>query len=135
MVRQNQNFGITKIMTPLKKNNFMKTFLRIADYAIVTLKIFVLILFVLNYKSALNKIAMEISFHYMVPFIFYSTIGIFRILKYKKLSLPLIFLEIICNIYFILSVGKAHAFYLILTIISLLIILHLFYRVSIVRKE
>ena len=112
----------------------MKTSLRILDYAIIGFKIFGLIIFIINYESVLNGLAKGISMHYMIPFICYSAIGIIRVWKYEKWGLPLILFEIICNIYFILTVSNDHAFYLILTTISLFIILHLFYQVSISKK-
>lgn len=110
----------------------MKLLLRIIDYLIIGLKIFGLIIFIINYESALNKIAKETCLHYMIPFIFYAFIGIWRIWKFKNLQL--LFFEIICNIYFILTVSSSHAFYLILTFISLAIVLYLFYNRKIMRK-
>lgn len=110
----------------------MKTFLRIIDYLFIAFKLFMLIVLILDYLAAIG-LWKSIALHYLIPFIVYGLIGIIRIFKFKNLQLLLF--EIICNIFFILTVNKDHVYFLILTIISLSIVLYLFYTVRILRKN
>ncbi len=106
----------------------MNFFLRIIDYLIITFKIFLLIILLIDYERANGIIGKTISLHYLIPFIFYSFIGIMRLWKFK--NLPLLFFEMICNIYFIFTVSSSHAGFLILTIVSFLITLRLYYNLK-----
>jgi hypothetical protein len=91
-----------------------------------------LVVLILDYRAATGEWK-NISLHYLIPFIVYGLIGVIRIFKIKKIQLLLF--EIICNIFFILTVSKGHAYFLILTSISLSIVLYLFYNVKISRKN
>ena len=110
----------------------MKIFLRIIDYLIIAFKIFLLILLIISYEKASAGRGKALTFVYLRPFLFYSLIGILRLWKFK--NLPLLLFEMICNFYFIFTVSSAHAGLLILTIVSFLITLRLFYDVKITRK-
>jgi hypothetical protein len=104
----------------------MKFFLRIIDYLIIAFKLFMLVVLILDYRASIG-LWKSVALHYLIPFIVYGFISIIRMFKYK--NLPLLLFEIISNIFFILTVSSSHAYFLILTIISLFITLHLFYNV------
>lgn len=110
----------------------MKTFLRIIDYLVIAFKLFMLVVLILDYRAATVEFK-SISLHYLIPFMVYGFVGLIRIFKIKNLQLLLF--EFICNVFFILTVGKGHGYFLILTIISLSIVLYLFYNVRISRKN
>ena len=110
----------------------MRTVLRIIDYLIIGFKLFMLIILILDYRASFGY-GKGVALHYLIPFLVYGFIGIIRILKIKNLQLLL--LEILFNIFFILTVSKGHAYFLILTSISLSIVLYLFYNVKISRKN
>ena len=115
-----------------KNNNCMKTLLRIIDYLIIVFKLFMLIVLILDYRAAVG-LWKGVALHYLIPFIVYGLIAIIRVFKIKNIKLLL--LEILCNIFFILRVNSSHAYFLILTIISLSIVLYLFYNVKIIKKN
>lgn len=114
---------------------YVRLFLIIIDHLIIGYKFYCLVGYIFIYRSALNNIAQKEVFHYLLPFIIYSIIGIIRILKYQKLSVILLLIEVIFNIYFIITVSKWHVIYLVLTIISLGIIFWLYYNVSFMKKN
>lgn len=114
---------------------YYRLFFIIIDYLIIGYKLYCLVGYVLIYRSASNNIAQKEVFHYLIPFIIYAIIGVIRILKYQKLSVALLFMEVIFNIYFIITVSQLHVIYLALTIISFSIILRLYYNISFTKTN
>jgi hypothetical protein len=110
----------------------MKVVLRIFDYLIISFKLFMLFVLIMDFNVAQSGFYKNVAFQYLLPFIFYGLIGIVRIFKYKNLQL--LYIEILLNIYFTITVNKQHAYFLILTAISLAITLYLFYEVKILKR-
>ncbi len=114
-------------------NRYIKILLRSVDYTFIVFKLFMLVILMIDYYQAIGKYNKNVAIHFLIPFLFYGIIGILRIIKYKDLKLLAI--EILLNIFFIINVNKGHAYFLILTILSLAITLHLFYKVKILQNN
>ena len=100
----------------------MKRILTTLDNLIIFFKIAMFGVLVVDYLKAPDY-GKHIVFRYLTPFIFYAIIAFIRL--WRKKFLLLLYLEIVLNIYFILTLSRDHAIYLILTLVSLFINLYL----------
>jgi len=102
----------------VRKN--MKKIAKIIDTLIIIFKCLVVLLF-LNHNTIQNHKIKEMDAFIMIPFMCYSLINLLRILFLRN-NLIILFIEFCINIFAIFYFSDIHLFYLVLTIVSIIIV-------------
>jgi len=98
----------------------MKPLFKILDFLIIAFKCFLLVYLYTEYLKISNDEAKRIDLNFMIPYICYASLNLFRLFVRKNLTI--LFIEASLNIIFIWKINYTHFIYLLLTLLSFLII-------------